>query len=107
MAKNGSVKIGNTEMYYASFGSGSKTLVALPGLSDGLATVKGKALVLSQPYKKFLKDYTVYMFSRKNEMPEGYTIRQMASDQAKAMKELGIDKAYVLGVSQGGMIAQY
>ena len=43
MAKNGSVKIGNTEMYYASFGSGSKTLVALPGLSDGLATVKGKA----------------------------------------------------------------
>ena len=107
MAKNGSVKIGNTEMYYSSFGSGSKTLVALPGLSDGLATVKGKALVLSQPYKKFLKDYTVYMFSRKNEMPEGYTIRQMASDQAKAMKELGIDKAYVLGVSQGGMIAQY
>ena len=107
MAKNGSVKIGNTEMYYVSFGSGSKTLVVLPGLSDGLATVKGKALVLSQPYKKFLKDYTVYMFSRKNEMPEGYTIRQMASDQAKAMKELGIDKAYVLGVSQGGMIAQY
>lgn len=43
MAKNGSVKIGNTEMYYSSFGSGSKTLVALPGLSDGLATVKGKA----------------------------------------------------------------
>ena len=31
----------------------------------------------------------------------------MAEDQAKAMKELGIDKAYVLGVSQGGMIAQY
>ena len=107
MVKNGSVKIGNTEMYYASFGSGSKRMVALPGLSDGLATVKGKALVLSQPYKKFLKDYTVYTFSRKNDMPDGYTIRQMAEDQAKAMKELGIDKAYVLGVSQGGMIAQY
>lgn len=107
MVKNGSVKIENTEMYYAAFGKGPKALIALPGLSDGLTTVKGKALILSFPFKRFLKDYTVYMFSRKNDMPEGYTIRQMAEDQAKAMKELGIDKASVLGVSQGGMISQY
>lgn len=107
MIKNGSVKIENTEMYYASFGRGSKKLIALPGLSDGLATVKGKALVFVPAYREFLKEYTVYMFSRKNDMPEGYTMRQMAADQAKAMKELGIDKASVLGVSQGGMISQY
>ena len=107
MFKNGSVKIGDTEMYYVAFGRGSKKLIVLPGLSDGLATVKGKALVLSAPFKKLLKDYTVYMFSRKNEMPEGYTIRQMAEDQAEAMKILGIDKAYVMGVSQGGMVAQF
>ena len=31
----------------------------------------------------------------------------MADDQAAAMQILGIDKASVLGVSQGGMIAQY
>ena len=107
MAKNGSVKIGNTEMYYVAFGRGPKKLIVLPGLSDGLATVKGKAFVLSVPFKKFLKDYTVYMFSRKNDMPEGYTIRQMDADQAEAMKILGIDKACVMGVSQGGMVAQY
>ena len=107
MVKNGSVKIGNTDMYYAVFVRGPKKLIALPGLSDGLATVKGKALVLSAPYKKFLKDYTVYMFSRKNDMPKRYTIRQMAADQAEAMKILGIDKACVMGVSQGGMVAQY
>ena len=107
MVKNGSVKIGNTDMYYVAFGRGPKRLIALPGLSDGLATVKGKALVLSAPFKIFLKDYTVYMFSRKNDMPEGYTVRQMASDQAEAMKILGIDKACVVGVSQGGMVAQY
>ena len=107
MLKNGAVKIGETEMFYAAFGSGDKKLVALPGLSDGLATVKGKALILSLPYRKHLKEYTVYMFSRKNVMPEKYSIRDMAEDQAKAMKELGIEEAYVLGVSQGGMIAQY
>ena len=30
-----------------------------PGLSDGLATVKGKAWLLSAPYKKHLDDFTV------------------------------------------------
>ena len=33
--KNGSVKIGNTQMYYVAFGKGEKNLVVLPGLSDG------------------------------------------------------------------------
>ncbi|MBR2256982.1 MAG: alpha/beta hydrolase [Blautia sp.] len=107
MKKDGSVAIGNTEMYYVSFGSGSKKLVVLPGLSDGLATVEGKAWLLAASYRKFFQDYTVYMFSRKNEMPEGYTIREMAADQALAMKKLNIDQACLLGVSQGGMIAQY
>ena len=107
MRKNGCVTIGDTDMYYVSFGTGEKKLVALPGLSDGLATVKGKALVLSSPYKKFFKDYTVYMFSRKNKMPEDYSIRNMADDQIQAMKALEIDQANILGVSQGGMIAQY
>jgi pimeloyl-ACP methyl ester carboxylesterase len=105
--KNGKVSIEDTEMYYAAYGRGKKRLVVLPGLSDGLATVKGKALVLSMPYMKYLNEFTVYMFSRKNSMPKGYSIRDMAEDQICAMKELGIDRACVLGVSQGGMIAQY
>ena len=78
-------------MYYASFGTGEKKLVVLPGLSDGLATVKGKAFILSAPYKKFFRNYTVYMFSRKNNMPEGYSVRDMADDQIRAMKALKID----------------
>ena len=61
MRKNGCVTIGDTEMYYVAFGRGAKKLVALPGLSDGLATVKGKALLLSAPWKKFFGDYTVYL----------------------------------------------
>ena len=105
--KEGAVTIKDTQMYYVSFGSGERKLVVLPGLSDGLATVKGKSVFLSGAYKRFFKEFTVYMFSRKNEMPKGYTIREMAADQAFAMKELGIEKASVLGVSQGGMIAQY
>ena len=62
-------KNGDTGMYYVSFGSGSKNPVVLPGLSDGPAAAKGEAWILSFPYKKFFRDYTVYMFSRKNKMP--------------------------------------
>jgi pimeloyl-ACP methyl ester carboxylesterase len=47
------------------------------------------------------------MFSRKNDLPEGYSIKEMADDQAEAMKSLGIDRAIVMGVSQGGMISQF
>ena len=106
-AKNGTVPLGNTEMHYASFGSGPKTLVLLPGLSDGLATVKGKAFILAQPYKLFFEKYTVYMFSRKNDLPEGCSIRDMAEDQVRTLKSLGVERFSLLGVSQGGMIAQY
>ena len=104
--KNGAVPIGSTEMYYARFGRGDKSLILLPGLSDGLATVKGKAFVLSRPYRDFFSKYTVYMFSRKNVLPDGYNIRQMAEDQAEALKKPGIERTCVVGVSQGGMIAQ-
>ena len=47
------------------------------------------------------------MFSRKNNLPDNYSIKEMEDDQAEAMRKLGIEKASVLGVSEGGMIAQY
>ena len=105
-AKEGAVPLGNTEMCYVCFGSGNRHLVFLPGLSDGLATVKGKALLLAAPYRMFFQEFTVWMFSRKNELPDDYSIKDMADDQAEAMKYLGIRDAAVCGVSQGGMIAQ-
>ncbi len=106
MHKNGCVNVGNTDMYYVAFGGGKKNLIVLPGLSDGLWTVKGKARLLAGSYKHFFKDYTVYMFSRKNELPEGYSIKDMADDQAVALKNLSIEKTMVMGVSEGGMVAQ-
>ncbi|NLZ66563.1 MAG: alpha/beta hydrolase [Clostridiaceae bacterium] len=106
-AKNGTVSIDNAEISYVSFGYGNKALIILLGLSDGIITVKGKALLLAKPYKIFFEKYTVYIFSRRKNLPEEYSIKEMADDQAKAMQKLGIKKASVMGVSQGGMIAQH
>lgn len=106
-AKNGIVTLEDTTMNYVCFGKGSQALIIIPGLGDGLITVKGMAGPLSKKYKKFAEKYKVYVFSRKNHIREGYSTRDMARDQAEAMKILGITKAHVMGVSQGGMIAQY
>ena len=106
-AKNGCVHIGDTDMYYVSFGKRTNNLIMLPGLGDGLTTVKGMALPMSMTYRMYANDYKVFIFSRKNDLEEGYSTRDMARDQAEAMKMLDIKSANVLGFSQGGMIAQY
>ena len=106
-AKNGTLETDGTEMDYIRFGTGKRTLVILPGLGDGLRTVKGTALPMAFMYWAFAKDFTVYAFSRKNELPQGYTTRDMARDQAEAMEQLGIQKADIFGVSMGGMITKH
>lgn len=110
-AKNGRVSIDGTDMDYVTFGQGHDILIMIPGLGDGLTTVRGMALPLAYTYRMYARDYKVYLFSRKNHLENylqtGYSTREMAGDLAAAMKELGISHAKVLGVSQGGMIAQY
>ena len=94
-------------MDYVTFGKGIQPLVIIPGLGDGLQTVKGMAMTFSITYRKLAERYKIYVFSRINELRQGYTTRDMAADVAEAMETLNLDAAYVMGISQGGMIAQW
>ena len=88
---------------YIKFGTGDKTLVILPGLS--LQSVIPAAPAIEKQYQIFCKEYTVYLFDRREDMPNSYSVYNMAEDTAKGMKMLGISNACLFGVSQGGMIA--
>ena len=105
--QNAAVSIGDGTLEYIRFGTGAKALILLPGLGDGLRTVKGTALPMALLYRMFGRAYTVYAFSRRNDPPRGHDTRAMARDVKAAMDSLGISKAAVFGVSMGGMIAQH
>ena len=103
--KRNKVEVGGTVMDYVTFGEGTRPLVLIPGLS--FKTVKKFAEPFAFMYRIFARDFKVYAFDRKRDIPMGYTIKQMADDLASALEKLEIADADVMGVSQGGMIAQY
>ncbi len=103
--KEQKLKTRNTEIDTITFGKGGRHLVMIQGLNT--RGIKGAGLSLAFMYRIFARDYTVHLFDRRENIPEGFTVRDMARDIAEAMDALGIAKADVFGVSQGGMIAEY
>ena len=55
--------------------------------------------------KVLMEDFTVYVFERVSEVPEDYTMTRMSEDTAAAVTALGLKDLYIMGASQGGMIA--
>ena len=104
-AKELKLEVLNMVFDYITFGNGTKPLVMIQGLNT--RGIKGAAIPLAFMYRIFTKDYRVYLFDRRPVVQDGITVRDMASDIALAMDALGIKNADVIGVSQGGMIAQY
>lgn len=97
------VSLGDSEMNYAVFGCGKKSLVILPGMS--VHSVMGSADAIAEAYQAFSETYTVYVFDRVKDIKSGYTVKDMAEDTAAAMQALNITEADIFGASQGGMIA--
>ena len=99
----GTAKIDSIEMYYEEHGSGDPLLLIM-----GLAA-DSTAWLFQIP--DFAKHYRTIAFDnrgvgRSSKPPGPYTIHQMADDAAALLDFLRIDRAHVLGISMGGMIAQ-
>ncbi|WP_026492811.1 alpha/beta fold hydrolase [Butyrivibrio sp. XPD2002] len=103
MATVSCVKTKDFEMDYCKFGHGERIFAIIPGLS--VQSVMSAATVIEDSYKTISDQFTTYVFDRRKEVPEDYSIEDMARDTAKAMKELGLKDTYLFGASQGGMIS--
>ncbi len=106
-AKNDRLSLKTGDVDFIRFGSGKRVLVMIPGVGDGLKTVKGMAVPFAMLYRSLCRDFTVYVFSRRVALSPHTSTREMAEDLNLAMEALGLSKAAVVGVSQGGMIAQW
>lgn len=103
--EKGSVHVSGSEMEYVAFGSGDRTLVVLPALS--YRSVQGVGAVLAHRYQLIGQDCRVYFLDARAHLPKQVTVSELAEDAAEAMGKLGISRADVLGMSLGGMTAQY
>jgi pimeloyl-ACP methyl ester carboxylesterase len=102
--EEGTVRAGQVEMDYFRFGSGSRTMVIIPGLS--VRSVVLSAGAVAQEYRMMEDAFTVYVFDRRKQLPPVYSVREMAEDTVEAVRELGLTGLFLFGASQGGMIAQ-
>ncbi|MGD6933034.1 MAG: alpha/beta fold hydrolase [Candidatus Bathyarchaeia archaeon] len=93
---------------YFRLGNSSKTVVVFEGLNFDNNPPSGLILrLVAGDYKRLAEEFTVYSLGRKLHLPLGYSTRDMAKDYADMIKtEIG-QPVDVIGLSTGGVIAQY
>ena len=104
-AKEGTINFDGYDMDYLVFGKGTLPLVIVQGLN--LTGLPGGYKIQPIRYELYAKNFRVYMVDRRRPLPESITVEDIAKDVADGLRILGVDNAYVIGNSQGGMIAQY
>ena len=103
--KEGSLHLSKFSIDYIAFGRGNRPLIMIQGLNTN--GIKGAGCGLALMYRIFAKSHRVYLFDRRPDVSGGITVSEMSDDIAEAMDILGLRDADILGVSEGGMIAQY
>ncbi|HYW75705.1 MAG TPA: alpha/beta fold hydrolase [Gammaproteobacteria bacterium] len=96
-------KIDNVSLYYELQGSGTP-LVLLHGLQGDSSNFADLVPALARQHQVLVFDQRGSGWSDKPEQP--YSMALYADDTARLMDALGIERAHVLGMSMGGMIAQ-
>lgn len=105
--KNYEIHIGDSRISAIRFGKGTEHLVIIPGLGDGMTTVKGKAMLGRLLGSRYAGKFCVTIISGQDDLPAGTTTQSMAKELYQAMQALKIEKAHIAGLSLGGMIAQH
>jgi len=93
---------------YLSFGEGTKTLLFLIGGPGNSLPVGNATLGFTRGMQGFEENYTIYLVSRKSELPDGYSTKNMSDDYAELIRDHFdgfVD--LMIGFSFGGLIMQH
>lgn len=93
------------EFPYVKAGKGPSTLVIFPALVDALYDARAMPSWQKNFLRYYSKEGTVYIISRKKNLPEDTSIADMAKDYARIFEKV-TGPAHVMGISMGGYIAQ-
>jgi pimeloyl-ACP methyl ester carboxylesterase len=97
-------------MAYFRWGIGPKTLLQIPGGPGNTVPTGGMALRMATSHLRgFVEDgYTVWGVARKQNMPVGHTMADIADDYAGLIDDQFAGRVdLVVGVSYGGMVGFY
>lgn len=97
--------VNGIEIYYEIHGSG-QPLVFFHGLGNNISMYRYQTPYFKLKYKVIIPDLRGNGHSEHLNMPISRIIRAQCDDTAAMMDMLGVDKAVVIGVSYGGVIAQ-
>jgi pimeloyl-ACP methyl ester carboxylesterase len=93
---------------YNRLGHGPRILVVFQGLLFENKPLTGLSAWFMLSMYKFLKqEYTTYVVTRKPDLPDGYSMQNMANDYAVMIREEFAPPVDVIGLSTGGSIAQH
>jgi pimeloyl-ACP methyl ester carboxylesterase len=95
--------VGDHQLYYEEHGSGD-ALLCIMGFATDLTGWLMQVPVFANRYRTIVFDNRGV--GRSAKPPGPYTIHEMADDAVGILDTLDIERAHVLGLSMGGMIAQ-
>lgn len=93
---------------YLSFGKGTKILLFLIGGPGNSLPTGNATLGFTRGMQGFEENYTIYLISRKSELPDGYSTKNMSDDYAELIRDHFdgfVD--LMIGFSFGGLIMQH
>ncbi|MDS1030644.1 alpha/beta hydrolase [Bacillota bacterium LX-D] len=103
------ITIDNAVIEYVDLLGDGTPIIFIPGAEDGLYTV-GKIpfpYLLAKMFKTYANNHRLIIMSRREPIPQGFTVRDLAKDYVWAMDELKIDRAHIETNSAGGPIGQW
>ena len=104
MSRSGTVRANGQELYFEVHGEGPPLVLVMGIGYDATLWTLAQVPALSQRFQVVIFDNRDVGRSSKAVAP--YTIADMADDVAALMDALAIERAHLLGLSMGGMIAQ-